>query len=89
MVRLSSGPLALLHRGASIGGVAALFSLFVSLVRFEFNLPRKMRLRFLRLTKVHIELYETDLSKAVVHVRHALSIDECRKSFPRVEWRGS
>jgi hypothetical protein len=74
---------------ASIGGVAALISLFVSLVRFEFKLPRKLRLRFFHLTKIHIELYETDLSNDIVKARHALSIDECRKSFPRVEWGGS
>jgi uncharacterized protein (DUF2235 family) len=74
---------------AVISGVVALLSLLGSLVRFEFKLPRKLRWRFLHLTKVHIELYETDLSNEIVHARHALSIDECRKSFPRVEWGGS
>ena len=74
---------------AVISGVVTLLSLLVSLVRFEFNLPRKLRWRFFHLTKVHIELYETDLSNEIVHAKHALSIDECRKSFPRVEWGGS
>jgi hypothetical protein len=74
---------------AVISSVVALFSLLVSLVRFEFKLPRKLKWRFFHLTKVHIEVYETDLSNEIEHARHALSIDECRKSFPRVEWGGS
>jgi len=74
---------------AVVGTAASLLSLLLSLVRCEFKLPRKVKWRFFHLTKVHIEVYETDLSNEIVHARHALSIDECRKSFPRVEWGGS
>jgi len=74
---------------AVVGAAVAILSLSLSLVRWEFKLPRKVKWRFLHLTKVHIEVYETDLSNEIAHARHALSIDEWRKSFPRVEWGGS
>jgi hypothetical protein len=68
--------------------------LLTNLIRFEFGLPINGNWRPFHLTKVHfrkvdMELYETDLSVEVSWARHAISIDECRKSFPRVEWGGS
>ena len=36
-----------------------------------------------------MEQYETDLSPEVAYARHAISIDEHRKSFDRVPWGGS
>jgi uncharacterized protein (DUF2235 family) len=71
------------------GILAAGLLLLTSLIRFEFGLPINRNWRPFHLTKVHMEQYETDLSVEVSWARHAISIDECRKSFPRVEWGGS
>ena len=74
---------------AGVGIIAAGLLLLTSLIRFEFGLPINRNWRPFHLTKVHMEQYETDLSVEVSWARHAISIDECRKSFPRVEWGGS
>lgn len=72
------------------GGILlAGLSLLTSLIRFEFGLPINSNWRPLHFTKIHMEQYETDLSVEVSWARHAISIDEHRKSFPRVEWGGS
>jgi uncharacterized protein (DUF2235 family) len=71
------------------GILTAFVFLAMSLIRFEFGLPINRNWRPFHLTKVHMEQYETDLSTEVSYARHAISIDECRKSFPRVEWGGS
>lgn len=69
--------------------LVALLSLAISLIQFEFGLPINKNWRPFHLTKVHMEQYETDLNMNVSWARHAISIDECRKKFPRVEWGGS
>ncbi|MEY2564949.1 MAG: hypothetical protein QOH88_3142 [Verrucomicrobiota bacterium] len=77
--------------GVVAGGGVLLswLGLIVSLIRFEFGLPRNDNWRPFHLTDIHMESYETDLSVEVSWARHAISIDECRKSFPRVPWGGS
>jgi uncharacterized protein (DUF2235 family) len=73
--------------GASI--LMAFLVLVASLIRFEIGLPRKRKWRFFHFTDVHMENCETDLSPEVSWARHAISIDERRKSFPRVKWGGA
>jgi uncharacterized protein (DUF2235 family) len=71
------------------GILIAVLLLVVSLVRFETGLSRKWKWRFFHFTDVHMENCETDLSPEVSWARHAISIDERRKSFPRVKWGGT
>jgi hypothetical protein len=71
------------------GILIAILLLMISLIRFEFGLSINRNWRPFHFTKVHMEQYETDLSTEVSYARHAISIDECRKSFPRVPWGGS
>ena len=63
--------------------------LLKSLVRSEWSLPRTKNWRPFHLIDTHIEQYETDLSTEVTYARHAISIDEHRKSFDRVLWGGA
>jgi uncharacterized protein (DUF2235 family) len=74
---------------AVTGILIAALSLIASLIRFETNLPRRKKWRLFHFTDVHMENCETELSTEVSWARHAISIDECRKSFPRVPWGGS
>jgi uncharacterized protein (DUF2235 family) len=74
---------------AVTGILIAALSLIASLIRFETNLPRRKKWRLFHFTDVHMENCETDLSTEVSWARHAISIDECRESFPRVPWGGS
>jgi uncharacterized protein (DUF2235 family) len=74
---------------AGAGILVAGLLLFASLIRFEFGLPINRNWRPFHLTAIHMEECETDLSVEVSWARHAISIDECRKSFPRVKWGGS
>ena len=74
---------------AGAGILVAALLLISSLIRFEFGLPINKNWRPFHFTAVHMESYETDLSVEVSWARHAISIDECRKSFPRVPWGGS
>lgn len=74
---------------AGAGILVAALLLMTSLIRFEFGLPINKNWRPFHFTAVHMESYETDLSVEVSWARHAISIDECRKSFPRVPWGGS
>src|SRR6266542_445161 len=69
--------------------IVAGLCLLTSLIRFEFGLPINSNWRPFHLTDIHMEQYETDLSVEVSWARHAISIDESRKSFPRVKWGGS
>ncbi len=73
----------------AIAILIAALALVKSLVRFEFGLPINKNWRPFHFTEVHIEQYETDLSTEVTYARHAMSIDERRKSFSRVGWGGS
>jgi uncharacterized protein (DUF2235 family) len=74
---------------AGVGVLVAGLLLLTSLIRFEFRLPLNWNWRPFHLTAIHMEECETDLSVEVSWARHAISIDECRKSFPRVPWGGS
>src|ERR1017187_3826594 len=74
---------------AGAGVLVAGLLLLTSLIRFEFGLPLNWNWRPFHLTAIHMEECETDLSVDVFCARHAISIDECRKSFPRVPWGGS
>jgi uncharacterized protein (DUF2235 family) len=77
--------------GALVGAgiLVAILLLIASLIRFEVGLPLNWNWRPFHFTAIHMENYETDLSVEVSWARHAISIDECRKSFPRVKWGGS
>src|SRR6266542_1283724 len=72
-----------------LGLLTVFFILAVSLVRVEFGLPRTRKWWPVHLTKMHMEEEETDLNTEVSVARHAISIDEARRSFPRVPWGGS
>jgi uncharacterized protein (DUF2235 family) len=74
---------------AATGILMGALCLIASLIRFETNLPRRKKWRLFHFTDVHMENCETDLSPDVSWARHAISIDERRKSFPRVKWGGS
>lgn len=54
--------------------------------RCEIGLPRKKAWRFFHFTKGRMHFYDTDLNPNVGYARHAISIDERRKSFKRVGW---
>jgi len=55
-------------------------------IRWEIGLPRKERWRILHFTEARMKFYDTDLNPNVAFARHAISIDENRKSFERVRW---
>jgi uncharacterized protein (DUF2235 family) len=74
---------------AGIAIVTAVLCLAKSLIRSEFGLQRTKNWRPLHFTEVHMEQYETDLNVEVSYARHAISIDERRGAFKRVEWGGS
>ena len=63
--------------------------LMKSLLRSELGLPRAKKWRLFHFTEFRVGQYETDLSPEVTWARHAMSIDEHRKSFDRVMWGGS
>ncbi len=69
--------------------LTALLCLAKSLIRSELSMPKSKNWRPFHFTAVHMEVYETDLSVEVSCARHAISIDERRKSFKRVPWGGS
>ena len=84
-------PHALLAFGTFVIVAVVVCSLLLvkSLVRSEWGLPRANKWHLFHFTEVHMEKYETDLSPEVAHARHAISIDEHRKTFARVPWGGS
>jgi hypothetical protein len=55
-------------------------------IRFEFGFEKNKNWRPFHLTAPRMKFYDTELSPNVSYARHALSIDECRKSFQRVGW---
>lgn len=74
------GPLAL---SASVTGFLTNTS---QRIRFEIGLERKRKWRFFHFTEPRMKFYDTDLNANVGYARHAISIDERRKSFQRVRW---
>ena len=72
-----------------LGLLTGFFVLINSLVRFEWGLAQARKWWPVHLTKVHVEAEETDLNTEVSVARHAISIDEARKTFKNVPWGGS
>lgn len=71
------------------GLVWALVRIMKSQTRSELRLPRRHKWRFFHFVAVHPEKYETHLNPNVLYARHAMAIDERRKSFQRVPWGGT
>lgn len=55
-------------------------------LRSELGLKRKKKWRFFHFTEWRMKFYDTELNPNVGYARHAISIDERRKSFSRVRW---
>jgi len=72
-----------------LGLLTAFVVLMNSLVRFEWGLRQARKWWPVHFTKIHMEAEETDLNTEVSVARHAISIDEARKTFARVPWGGS
>jgi hypothetical protein len=73
----------------SLVGVAALAAFVAYLwthVKIAFGLPGYSWWRTLRITLLWMQFYDRNLSRDVGFARHALAIDERRKSFNRVPW---
>jgi hypothetical protein len=58
----------------------------VKAMRFESGLPRNKHWRPFHFTEWRMQFYDMDLDPNVGYARHAISIDEGRKSFQRVGW---
>jgi uncharacterized protein (DUF2235 family) len=67
-------------------GVFGYFSNFLTRIRVAFDLPSYPWYKTLHLTEVRMNFYDQTLNKNVDFARHALSIDEARDSFQRVQW---
>jgi len=55
-------------------------------IRSELGFEKNKNWRPFHLTEPRMKFYDTDLNPYVSYARHAISIDECRKSFQRVLW---
>ena len=75
---------------ATIVFIAAALTVGVSYLathlRFPGSIPGYPWYRTAHLTEFRVRFYDTDLSPRVAFARHAISIDERRKAFPRVPW---
>jgi uncharacterized protein (DUF2235 family) len=58
----------------------------IKAVRSEFGLKRNKHWRPFHFTEWRMKFYDLDLDPRVEYARHAISIDEQRKSFQRVGW---
>jgi len=58
----------------------------IKAVRSEFGLERNKHWRPFHFTEWRMNFYDMDLDPRVEYARHAISIDEQRKSFQRVGW---
>jgi uncharacterized protein (DUF2235 family) len=67
-------------------GVIGYLSNFLSRIRVAFNLPGYPWYKTLHLTEARMNFYDRTLNQNVNFARHALSIDEARDSFQRVQW---
>lgn len=73
-------------------GLAVLASVCVYIythLKFDFSIPgydRKKSLQTIHLNDLWMTFYDYDLNENVGYARHAISIDENRKSFQRVKW---
>ncbi|MEH2623204.1 uncharacterized protein (DUF2235 family) [Bradyrhizobium sp. AZCC 1719] len=67
-------------------GVIGYLSNFLMRIRVAFGLPGFPWYRTLHLTEARMNFYDRTLNRNVNFARHALSIDEARDSFQRVQW---
>lgn len=70
---------------AAMMGTAFIWN-FVTRVKIAFRLPNVAWWRTLHLATVRMKMYDKELDPAVAYARQAISIDEQRPSFARVEW---
>ena len=71
---------------ATLVTLAALVGNLLYRVRWEFGLKKCRWWLPLHLLEWRMKFYDTSLNKKVQYARHALAIDEWRKSFDRVAW---
>jgi uncharacterized protein (DUF2235 family) len=71
---------------AGLAVLAALLAYLWTHVKIAFNLPGYRWWQTLRITPLWMQFYDRNLSRDVGFARHALAIDERRKSFNRVAW---
>ncbi len=85
----SPGIASLLRISGGLVVAAALVSWLVSLVmrvKSEIGLPRRQRWRLFHFAERRMQFYDKQINPKIGYARHALSIDETRKSFSRVRW---
>lgn len=58
----------------------------VSRLRWARGLPGVPWCRTVHFTTARMKMYDTELDEQISYARHAIAIDECRKSFARVPW---
>jgi uncharacterized protein (DUF2235 family) len=66
--------------------VIGYFLNFLTRIRVAFNIPNLPWYKTLHLTEARMNFYDRTLNTNVNFARHALSIDEARDSFQRVQW---
>jgi uncharacterized protein (DUF2235 family) len=67
-------------------GVFGYLANLLTRIRVVFDLPDYPWYRTLHLTEMRMNFYDRSLNRNVSFARHALSIDEARDSFQRVQW---
>ncbi|WP_308163760.1 phospholipase effector Tle1 domain-containing protein [Bradyrhizobium sp. SRL28] len=67
-------------------GVIGYLANFLTRIPVAFDLPGYPWYKTLHLTETRMIFYDRTLNKNVNFARHALSIDEARESFQRVQW---
>jgi uncharacterized protein (DUF2235 family) len=83
------GIASLFYISGSLVAAAALGSGLASLVmrvKSEIGLPRRQWWRLFHFAERRMQFYDKQLNPKIGYARHALSIDESRKSFSRVRW---
>jgi uncharacterized protein (DUF2235 family) len=69
-----------------VAALAVLTAYLATHLKVAFGLEGHSWWRTLHLSEPRMRFYDTDLNENVGYARHAISIDECRKSFLRVRW---
>ena len=73
----------------TVTGTIALFVYLYTHIKFNFNVPGytwMQKLKTFHVTAVWQKFYDTSLNRNVNYAKHAISIDENRADFRRVEW---
>jgi uncharacterized protein (DUF2235 family) len=73
----------------ALAGCAALMVYIYTHLKFDFHVPgytKKQGFDTIHFTELWQRFYNTDLDPHVYYAKHAISIDENRKDFKRVEW---